>query len=827
MHKIKKQWLGSAVLSLLLIGCGEGSDTADKGLEVDNQVVVNTEFAATYLQSIGTEAAQAPAPVTYSQVPVVKSVNTDLRYSGQMKVTNILNGEEQQFDWPVTQKADGTVVSHRALTLKPGDYDFILILSRNERQYVAKALGQDIVDGETPEIDFVLEPNLGKTIMDFDEVQYVSTLKFELLPEEIAGLSQPQFGLSINGKAEQVFSINKETGVAQILLNVDPGEYQLSMRLYDGDLMVGKNDDHDTTVNLVEGEDAKMDLIPLQADVNLNLTPLKDQGTFTFTVPAEVVQEVGSAQELALIVRLAGDNVLAQEKVLTVRDENGVYKASELFETGGQDKVTAYLAFHKVSEASEQFNSTPFASCNTSINVELNQTLGCKLELKRESMVTGRVLGTLMLNVFDQNLQPAIGVKVYVGDKLVGLTGEQYSTGSIKTHLVAGEYEIKAEEGTQAVTDSIVMEPLVVKNKVLYLRKRVDLGDGYFVQHQYINFESGEDKYSDSSVLVDINGDGHLDLIASRRRNSVLIYLNDGHGEFNLSSYSFGDNRYTTSISAADLNGNGHQDIVRTTTDGDQIFFNNGHGDLIDSEQLLGRGDSKSIAIGDLNGNGHLDIVVAQGGKAPLIYLNDGKGNFSDHGEYLSEHRGSSYPNVALADVNGNNYLDIISAGGDNKNMIYLNDGKGNFTDSGQRFGVSNSEQRYNVAAGDINGNGKPDLLITNMDFRGVEKNQLFINDGTGQFETSDVDMGINGQAAAFADVNSNGHLDVVIAGSYVESAKLYINDGNGDFTLSSINQFGTNHHTPLFGDIDDDGDIDLISAYSTGSKVYFNQPAP
>ena len=385
MHNIKKQWLGSALLSLLLVGCGEGNNTTDNVTKVNNQVVVNTEFAATYLQTIDSE----PVPVTYLQPPVVKSANADLRYNGQMKVTNILNGEELLFDWPVTEKIDGTVISHRALTLKPGIYDFTLILSSNEHQYVAQAFGLEIIDGEIPVLDFVLEPYFGKTITDFDAVQNAPVLKFELLPEEIAGFSLPQFGLSVNGGKEQVFITNKETGVAQILLNVEPGEYQLTLRLYDGNLMVGKNNDQDTTINLVEGEDTKVEVIPLQANVNLNLTPLKDQGIFTFTVPAEVIHEAGEAEDLALIVRLAGENVPKQERLLTVRDENGIYKASELFETGGQGRVDAYLAFHKISEASEQFNHLPpFASCNTSINVTLNQTLGCKLELKRESQIS-------------------------------------------------------------------------------------------------------------------------------------------------------------------------------------------------------------------------------------------------------------------------------------------------------------------------------------------------------------------------------------------------------------------------------------------------------
>ncbi len=101
--------------------------------------------------------------------------------------------------------------------------------------------------------------------------------------------------MSINDEDETVYTINKDTGIAELIMNVEPGEYQLAMRLYDGDLMVGKNEDQNNSVNFIEGEDAKMDVVPLQADVKLNLSPLKDQGTFTFTVPAEVIDEVGSA----------------------------------------------------------------------------------------------------------------------------------------------------------------------------------------------------------------------------------------------------------------------------------------------------------------------------------------------------------------------------------------------------------------------------------------------------------------------------------------------------------------------------------------------------
>ncbi|MGF1738965.1 FG-GAP repeat domain-containing protein [Photobacterium satsumensis] len=827
--KIKKRLLTSALLSVLLAGCGGDSKDAPSA-EFD----VNTQFAATYLQSIGNEQADSVSGYA-SKSAKATQVTQDKRYDGVLEVTDILTNDKQTFDWPVTQKvdSDGNVetISHRSLALKPGTYDFVLLLNSRDaqqRQYVAQALGEKIVDGVEPEIDFILLPNLGDTISDFDKVQYVSKLTFSWPAEELEALNNPQFGLSINNAAETVYTINKETGIAEIIMNVEPGEYLMAMRLYDGNLMVGKSEDEENRINFVEGEDAKMDVIPLQTDVDFVLDELKDEGTFSFVIPNEVVEEAGSAQDLALIVRLSGEHVPPQEKVLEVKDVNGTYKASEMFLTGGQDTVAAYLAFHQANEASDQYNSVPFASCNTSINVEINQTLGCKLELKRESIISGRILGTMMLSVLDRDWQPAMGAEVYINDKLVGLTGSEYNTGSFKAHLVAGEHNIAVRDSIFGASETLVMEPLAVENLLLHLEKRDDIGDGHFEKHQQITYGgSGEERYANASTLADITGNGHLDLVVGKRTNGVMIYQNDGKGNFTESELSFVDQRRTNAIFAADLNGNGRQDLVRATSDGDQIFFNGGNGKLVDSGILLGKGATKSIAVGDLNGNGYLDIVVGQEWKAPLVYFNDRQGGFIDSDEYLSEHGASSHSsNVALADVDGVNGLDIIYGGGDNSTMIYLNDGEGHFTDSGQRFGVSQKEKRFNVAVGDVNGNGKPDILLTNMDFQGVEQNNLYINDGTGVFEKSDVPFGVNGRAVAFADVNSNGHLDVVITGAYVEDAQLYFNDGSGQFTPSSSGNFGKYHNEPLFGDLDDDGDLDLILFGSSDSGVYLNQPA-
>ena len=740
-----KRWLAIPMLSAALMACGEGSNKTDKDAEVvDDKLVVNTQFAATYLQTIEKEQ---PAPVAFkASLQNHKSAHASQSksYDGKLQVTNINTDEQQSFDWPMTQKVDseGNVetISHRALTLKPGSYNFVLIATAKDAkksQYVAEALGEEIIDGETPEINFVLKPNLGDTISDFDQVQYASTLKFSWPAEDLIALSNPQFGLSLNGSNETVYTINKETGIAEALIFVEPGEYTLAMRLYDGDLMVGKNQDENNTINFVEGEDAKMDVIPLQADVELDLGELKDQGIFTFTVPKEVVAEVGSADQLALLVRLGGKGAPLQEKVLDVYDDNGTYKASALFETGGQDAVSAYLAFHEMSEAARQFDGVPFAKCDTSINVVLNQTLGCKLELKRESIITGRVLGTLMLSVLDQSSQPAIGAEVYVDDKLVGLTGDQYSTGSIKLHLVAGQHEVKVEKSKLVADTSLEIEALSVVNEVLHLEGEVpEMGN--FIKNQYISVSWGDEGRAvdfKSLAMLDGDGDGDLDIVYPGSNENIYYLKNDGAGQFSRPSLliEWGDAR---KVIAADVDGDGDEDLF--IMDGSywnspdphfhQIYINN-DGHFSPGQQFtvtyLEKVDAK---FSDIDNDGDLDLITSlNSGNSDLrVYKNDGDGNF-EQGQNSLTSKGSNA--FTVADVNGDKLPDIITGGAYyTVGEVMINNGIGGFDKQEQKVAInvglkgsannSNSlTPKVNLVATDFDNDGDIDLFATQITF--------------------------------------------------------------------------------------------------------------
>jgi hypothetical protein len=157
---------------------------------------------------------------------------------------------------------------------------------------------------------------------------------------------------------------------------------------------------------------------------------------------------------------------------------------------------------------------------------------------------------------------------------------------------------------------------------------------------------------------------------------------------------------------------------------------------------------SAGVSVGDLNHDGWLDIVLAKGRHWPLfnrVLLNDG------HGGFLPGNLGSAADrtySAALADVDRDGDLDIIvSNDASDRKLVYVNDGKGHFTESGT-FGRADWATRY-VTLADLNGDGYPDIVAANRgDYPDLVDGKagigrkvptasfLCLNDGHGRFPT-------------------------------------------------------------------------------------------
>ncbi len=176
---------------------------------------------------------------------------------------------------------------------------------------------------------------------------------------------------------------------------------------------------------------------------------------------------------------------------------------------------------------------------------------------------------------------------------------------------------------------------------------------------------------------------------------------------------------------------------------------------------------------------------------------------------------GISPISVALGDVDTDGDLDVLTANvasGVNTVSVRLNDGAGTFSGATE-VGVGRGPE--SVAVGDVDGDGNLDLLTTS---RGQGLVSVRLNNGSGAFSgTTDVPVG-NGSlsgpvSVVVGDVDGDGDLDLLTANNHANSVSVRLNAGNGTFTGSHNVPVGSGVYGVAIGDVDADGDLDVLTA--------------
>lgn len=225
-----------------------------------------------------------------------------------------------------------------------------------------------------------------------------------------------------------------------------------------------------------------------------------------------------------------------------------------------------------------------------------------------------------------------------------------------------------------------------------------------------------------------------------------------------------------------------------------------------------------SVAEGDFNGDGNPDIAVADFSNAQVIVLlGNGKGGFTadTNGPFAV---GANPTAVAAGDFNGDGKPDIVVTNiHDNTVSVLLGDGIGGF---GPQRVISVGVNPYSLAVGDFNGDGKLDIVAANTGGTGQPTLTVLLGNGMGGFSQapgSPIAAGGQPFSVAVGDFNGDGFPDIA-ASSLSLGTTVLLGDGTGGFKAAADSPFGAPSSYIALGDFNGDGNLDIAATSAFGS---------
>ena len=331
-----------------------------------------------------------------------------------------------------------------------------------------------------------------------------------------------------------------------------------------------------------------------------------------------------------------------------------------------------------------------------------------------------------------------------------------------------------------------------------------------------------------SSSFADVDNDGDTDIFISGNISGTYIariYLNNGNGDFTMSSNTLTGVAAKSSSLFLDIDNDGDQDLIYCGRNEGfaietNLYVNDGNGNFLEDNNSnftdLYSGD---IAATDIDNDNDLDIVLTGAGTVALtteLYINNGNGTFTLSTQNLQP---VSVSSVDFADFDNDGDPDLLLFGANQSfyGLLYLNDGNGNFS-----LQANSNIQGFAFSATtveDFNNDGFQDFIVSGrIDNNFTKATTYYQNNGDATFSAvSGVNLiGVEAGSINSTDFNNDGNKDIILTGltnANVSATKIYLGQPINSFTEFSIPALpqAYNRGHQLVTDLDNDSDIDLV----------------
>lgn len=379
----------------------------------------------------------------------------------------------------------------------------------------------------------------------------------------------------------------------------------------------------------------------------------------------------------------------------------------------------------------------------------------------------------------------------------------------------------------------------------------LNTGNGTFGAATYYPSNLAGAFVGDGIAIGDVNGDKKPDVVVTEENIGAIVFLNQGNGTFAESSNIIGPPvSATNNVILADVNNDKKLDIVLPDSAGDVFtYLGKGNGTFANSGQYPLQVASNSapylVLLGDFNGDGTLDLVDTNGVSSATASLGRGDGTFRTAQMFAFTTTFFTGHNVVAADFNGDGIQDVaysyvpVQTGTDRQSFaVLLGSSHGALgAPAYTAAGSCSANQTNYIATGDVNGDGKADIVATMLGSTtaGCQLNTVAVLGGLGTGKFGKPAYYSTGAASTaqeqeiyLVDVNGDGHLDIVTANTD-GTISVLLNKGKGTYNrgtlITSLASLAIDDNPMTFADFNGDGKMDIAvvlnHAVSNASSVY------